>query len=304
MKKEDFFEVLGELDDDIVKGAKAPVKKKMNWKIWGAAACLCLVLTGGVLYNAFRPVGFNEMIANYYTSHYTNYALYCTNIDIGDKEAWYYKVSIRSDKLEKYIGEPYENADSRAWYIPAGTTNLKYLILQDSEGNYSLWVFSSFIVDEGASYTYGDVLKTIYGVNSAEDIVRITTTPSTGSNTDLGKSIQKEIGTSIYTDRESIEIFYQIAENVVCYGVDSESKGDPNRNRFSYSFSTDEQDKLSTGESTYGTRFIKITLADGTTIDSWKYSALSGSFFEYGGIFTQPLSDEDVYKLNDIFDIK
>lgn len=47
MRKEDFFEVLGGLDDDIVKGAKAPVKKKVNWKAWGAmAACLCLVVVG------------------------------------------------------------------------------------------------------------------------------------------------------------------------------------------------------------------------------------------------------------------
>lgn len=45
MKKEDFFEVLGELDDNTVKGAKIPMKKKMNWKVWGTmAACLCLVL--------------------------------------------------------------------------------------------------------------------------------------------------------------------------------------------------------------------------------------------------------------------
>ena len=48
MRKEDFFEVLGELDDDIVKGAKTTMKKK-NWKTWGAAAaCLVLVLTVGV----------------------------------------------------------------------------------------------------------------------------------------------------------------------------------------------------------------------------------------------------------------
>lgn len=49
MRKEDFFEVLGELDDDIVKGAKTTMKKKMNWKAWGAmAACLCLVLSVGI----------------------------------------------------------------------------------------------------------------------------------------------------------------------------------------------------------------------------------------------------------------
>lgn len=47
MRKEDFFEVLGELDDDIVKGAKPPMKKQFNWKIWGTmAACLCLVAAG------------------------------------------------------------------------------------------------------------------------------------------------------------------------------------------------------------------------------------------------------------------
>lgn len=52
MKKEDFFEVLGELDDDIVKGAKTSMKKKMNWKAWGAmAACLCLIVSGIFLYN-------------------------------------------------------------------------------------------------------------------------------------------------------------------------------------------------------------------------------------------------------------
>ena len=48
MKKEDFFEVLGELDDDIVKGAKTSMKKKRNWKVWGAmVACLAVVIMAG-----------------------------------------------------------------------------------------------------------------------------------------------------------------------------------------------------------------------------------------------------------------
>lgn len=51
MKKEDFFEVLGELDDDIVSGAKAPIQKKSNWKIWGAmAACLCLAAAAAAVF--------------------------------------------------------------------------------------------------------------------------------------------------------------------------------------------------------------------------------------------------------------
>ena len=49
MRKEDFFEVLGELDDDIVKGAKTIMKKKAYWKVWGTmAACLAIVVTLGI----------------------------------------------------------------------------------------------------------------------------------------------------------------------------------------------------------------------------------------------------------------
>lgn len=49
MRKDDFFEVLGEIDDDILKGAKTnmEMKKKMNWKAWGGAAAACLCLAAG-----------------------------------------------------------------------------------------------------------------------------------------------------------------------------------------------------------------------------------------------------------------
>ena len=58
MRKEDFFEVLGELDDDIVKGAKTIMKKKAYCKVWGTmAACLAIVvaLGIGVLQGGFMP---------------------------------------------------------------------------------------------------------------------------------------------------------------------------------------------------------------------------------------------------------
>lgn len=126
--------------------------------------------------------------------------------------------------------------------------------------------------------------------------------PSNSNDTDIGKVIQKKVGTKDYTAQIDIETFYNIIVDVVCYGTDRESKGDSTH--FMYSFSTDEQDKLTSGESTYGTRFIKITLTDGTTIDNWKYDTLTSCFFEYSGIFTEPLSDEDVIELNGIFDIK
>lgn len=52
MRKEDFFEVLGELDDDIVKGAKTTIKKSMNWKaLIDMAACLAIVIIASTVFS-------------------------------------------------------------------------------------------------------------------------------------------------------------------------------------------------------------------------------------------------------------
>lgn len=54
MKKEELFEVIGELDDDIVKGAKMYMKtKKRNFFVafGAAAACLCLTVCGTFMLN-------------------------------------------------------------------------------------------------------------------------------------------------------------------------------------------------------------------------------------------------------------
>ncbi len=51
MRKEEFFEVLGNLDDELVKGAEVPMKKSIHRKVWRtAAACLAvLAVVGGLL---------------------------------------------------------------------------------------------------------------------------------------------------------------------------------------------------------------------------------------------------------------
>lgn len=204
--------------------------------------------------------------------------------------------------MEKYVGAEYLETGSMVWYLPEGTDNLKYLIRKEADNTLTLWMFTYFEMGKGETYTYGDVLTIIYGVDSADDIVSITTSPMKSNNTEFGKKIQKEVGTQTYTDLEDISLFYNIASEIICYGVDSDNPAD--NTRFTYSFTTDENDKLTSGESTYGTRCISVEFADGTIIDSWKYSALSGSFFEYGGIFTKPLEESDVYALNNIFGIK
>ena len=54
MKKEAFCEVLGDINENYVKEARAGRKaKKPSWMKWGAmAACLCLLVAGGVVFTA------------------------------------------------------------------------------------------------------------------------------------------------------------------------------------------------------------------------------------------------------------
>ena len=241
--------------------------------------------------------------------------------------------------LKDYVGEIYQanaiqvRGVSADWYYTIGSSSLKHLIKKDYAGTLSLWTFRSFVVrdfsDEEyieeygtvekeffdkhfpgtdfSAYTYGDVYRLIYGLESAEDIVSITAGPSNSNNTDFGRHIQEEVGTHTYTDKDDIDTFYASTADLLCCGDNNWRKYYGAGYRFSYSFSTDApgaEDKLTSGEETYGARYLTITLKDGTTIDSLKYDALRGCFFEYGGVVSELLPESIVYSLNDIFGIK
>lgn len=301
MNAKKFSVALGNVRDEYVSEAieYQSRQKRHNWGKWGAmAACLCLIVTGSLLYYSLKPADFNSMI----NKGSLDTTMTMTTIPVGEQTACYQQIDINGKKLEEFVGTEYLKTGSIVWYIPEGVDNLKYLICKEADDTLTLWMFTSFETTEGETYTYGDVLTIIYGVDSAEDIVSITTSPIKSNNTAFGKEIQKEVGTKTYTDLGDISLFYTIVNNIVCYGVGDDNPAD--NTRFTYSFSTDETDKLTSGESTYGTRCISIEFANGTILDSWKYSALSGSFFEYGGIFTEPLEESDVYALNELFGIK
>jgi hypothetical protein len=298
MANKKLYEVTGDINEKNIDMTTAKAKKHA-WVKWVIiAACLCLVVVGAVLFKLRNASDFNSMLGK----ETVDTESIVTSIPVDKWMARYEQMNISGNKLEQYVGNEYLKKDSISWYIPDGVNNLKYLIRKDTDGSLTLWMFTAFETEDEDTYTYGDVLYIIYGVESAEDIKSITGAPSMANNTDLGQKIQKEVGTHTYSDREDIAAFYDIVKNVVCFGTDSESIAD--QNRFTYSFSTDAEDKLTSGESTYATRSLTVTLENGTTIDSWQYSALSGSFFEYGGVFTQPLPDESVYTLNQIFEIK
>jgi hypothetical protein len=301
MTNETLYEVLGDISEKHIGEAHRTTWKarKPAWVKWGAlAACLCLVVVSGFLFHLRNASDFNSMIRK----GAVDTAAMITSVPVDQWTARYEQMNISGNKLEQYVGTEYLKKDSTIWYFPEGVNNLKYLIRKGPDDSLTLWMFTSFETEEDETYTYGDVLSVIYGVESAEDIISITSAPSKANNTDLGQKIQKEVGTHTDSDREDIAAFYEIVKNVVCFGADSESVAD--QNRFTYSFSMDAEEKLTSGESTYATRSLTVTLENGTTIDSWQYDALSGSFFEYGGIFTQPLSDESVSALNQIFGIK
>jgi hypothetical protein len=310
MTNEKLYEILGDISDKhIGEAQRGTVKAKKRTLVkWTAmAACICLVIAGGFLFRLRGTSDFNSMLGEGSEDTATiletvDTVSFMTTIPVDKWMARYEQMNVSGSELEQYVGNEYLKIDSVIWYYQEGMDNLKYLIRKDQDDLLTLWMFTSFETEENETYTYGDVLSTIYGVESAEDIVSITGAPSVGNNTDLGKQIQKEVGTHTYSDREDIAAFYDIVKNVVCFGADSESVAD--ENRFTYSFSTDSQDKLTSGESTYAMRSLTVTLENGTTIDSWHYDALSGSFSDYGGVFTQPLSDESVSALNQIFGIK
>lgn len=111
MKKEDFFEALGELDDYIVKEAGEAVRKKTNWI--AAAACLVLILSAGALILASQRSTAHKT-ADIAPMVYINDTLY---IQSGDqkgypefKEAFTYLGKITSQVPNDHSGgEPKEN---------------------------------------------------------------------------------------------------------------------------------------------------------------------------------------------------
>ncbi|MBO4872610.1 MAG: hypothetical protein J5496_04255 [Lachnospiraceae bacterium] len=238
-----------------------------------------------------------------------------------------------TEKMQAFVGPVIYKQESVKWHAVTGLDGFKYLIREDEDGMLSLWEFMYFITVAEAEtegkpeefrreweqkmqaaypgavfsyYTYEEMFQTVYGVKSWEDIAGITAAPSQANNSDLGREIQKQVGTKVFDDPETIRAFYDCVTDAVCRGDSSWAtyfrSTDPVR--FTYSFSTDATDKLASGESIWGERWLTITLKNGTTIDCLKYNSLAGVFYENGAVFSELLSDEQVAVLNGIFGIR
>ena len=214
--------------------------------------------------------------------------LFTSVVDVDGRMAVYENIPEGvSDRLAKALGEPF--GSNGQWYRVAGHENIYYLI-KCHEGNYSLWKFGAFLEEE---YLYTDVLATIYGIHSAEDIAEIIVSPANMDNTPAGQQLQAEIGTFAITDEKAIGEIYDIVSGLTCYGEnnwelidmgDSSEEGMLNRVRQG--------------------RYLTFITPDGLKIDELKYTAASGTFYEYGGIAYNPLTAKEKEKVDEILGIE
>ncbi len=229
---------------------------------------------------------------------------------------------------------------AQTWYRIKDMKELKYLISRDEEGTLRLWKFSYFDVlseeekeseeqykefvhklygfteaDDFSPYTCAEVYQMIYGVNRAEDIVSVTASgpnDRTGAKDTVEYKIQEEIDSLTITDRALLQQFYDCTKD-----AEFQSHGTwwmymgQMPDRFTYSFSSAEStdphmanDPLSSAPAIWASRYLTVLLKSGTTIGDWKYQAIKGVLYQYGGIVSDPLPEEDVMTLNGLFGIE
>ena len=264
-----------------------PIKENMWFKI--AIIVLLVSVVGGIICYINRPI--------IYT---INPVFYQANITIGDVEASYTGRHIIEDFSEDMLGNVFQKTDYTTWFYPADRTNAGVLIGVEKDGTAARWSFYKLSVPS-ETYSYREVLTLIYNLDSAVDIVSIKTEPAAGKY-DYGLKYKMAVGKHTYKSKEDIEAIYNIFAGLKCFSSEDMNLGD--QERFNYSFSAKEEKQELSREDVLASRDITITLADGTSISGWTYNALSGCIYQKYYVYAEPLSDDDVYKLNEIFGIK
>ncbi|MCI8410249.1 MAG: hypothetical protein HFJ09_13430 [Lachnospiraceae bacterium] len=309
MKKEDLFEGFADLDDQLLRRSEEG-GFNMSWKKivkWGSmAACFVIILGTGIhffndkeMYSSTQQNVADKSIEPKKTivekdkqeKKYVNTesllapdgliqkeTLEISDIQIGKYHALYTKVVSNDEKiLKSSIGDPAEGTDK--WFRVSGHEDLQYLIHINKKDEYSLWSFAYF---QSKEYPYNDVLQKIYNIYSSDDIEKIISNPANMDNTDEGKRIQDEIGTTVITDKKDIEKIYKILTGLTCYGSDNWNRiglGDDSE--------TAMQEYVRMG------RYLSLETAEGNSIDSLKYAGISGMFYEYNGVAYHKLKEKD-----------
>lgn len=291
-----FFEAMNQVGDRYYEEAQEyRAKTGQPKKILrsAVAACACLLLAAGVVMlqvseevplsrQPFVPV--SDLLAPP-SGVMGEAGLEVMSVSVGAYRGVYEKVPAVSGAL---LEESAGSSVSRRWYRVSGHSDGQYLIQKGGDG-WSLWKFMYF---DSGDYPYRDVLEQVYGVKSAQDIAQITVDPANMDNTELGMSIQADIGSMTVTDREDIETLYEILCAMTCYGSG-------NWDRIDYG-------DVSAGDGTAVRqgRYLTLVTGSGIEIDSLKYTAVSDMFYEYSGVAYSPLEKAQAESVRRILGIE
>lgn len=194
MKKEEFAEVLGEINENYVKDAQALGKgKKPAWLKWGAAAaCLCFV--AGLVIPALDHKGRTGERDPLRPLHVIEYNGACyEGVDMTDTkllDAFHLPHEITSDMIGASLGSglgpagekteqtfyqytPYAGIVAAAGEAKQERAQRAVYIVEDG-GAYSFALFCSFIGFDANDHTEASEMFVVYGVDEAEDIASIT----------------------------------------------------------------------------------------------------------------------------------
>lgn len=228
MKKEDFFEVLGELDDDIVKGAKSTMKGNKNrkpaWVKWGAIAACFLVLIAVAI--PLIQTTQDKLPTEYIQRIEFNDAYY----EVCEDGAILGRLGISKDVTDADAGEVItcltkKTPDVKSEYI--ATADITDIILYSyaqapceavyvicDNGIYNAVVFCNYVLPDTESIPL-ERLYNLYGIKSSSDISSISAVDGWFTKNIIG---------AVLTDSKIIADFYSASLGLQDYSNDSYHK--------------------------------------------------------------------------------
>lgn len=314
MNSERLLHLIGDVNEDYVEeavpGEGGP--RRRTWIKWAAAAAcaalaaaLALVLWPRPLPPVRETTPVDQMLSELGSAAQGTGAdvLITRTVPVGRRAAIYQKAEERRDAeewdalLSGCLGEPYLKRDGNILFKQKDTDNLKYLIEKGENGHLTLWYFSHFWrgartaaedTTDFSPYTYGEMLRTIYGAENEKSVVSLTVMPARNDNTPEGRARQEAIGTRTLTGEEDLRRFFGILAETVCLGQTYDTP-------FSVGYTT--------AEAEWYKRTLSLKLRDGTTVNNLCYNGLQGYFYYYGNVFSEQLSEEERVTLNGLLDV-
>lgn len=268
MKKEEFFNIIGEVDEHKVATAGMAMnakKSRLVWLKWGAvAACLCLVV--GLAIPVLNPKGDPGQEAPLRPLNVIEYnGAYYEIIDMTDRkmlDTYNLPYEITADMIGISLGSgsghngkqtkqvfyqyaPYADIVTVTTELEQERAQRAVYIVEDG-GVYSFALFCNFVLFDSNTHTEASEMFVVYGVDEVEDIASIT------------------IGGKEVTDKDMINTLFDNLYHSHAMGNDDYQKA------VFKGMSEDEQQALSI-ELADSMIEMKITTTEGVVINNLRY---------------------------------